>query len=114
MEIQDHSLKSIMTNAETYVETRIEILRLKFVDKASEALSAVTTGLSIFVVLAFGVFAVSIGLALMLGDLLGKSWYGFFVVGGVYAIAGILMYVNRKKWLKSRFDDLFVRVLLNG
>ena len=86
--------------------------RLKFVDKASEALSAVTTGMSIFVVFAFAVFAVSIGLALMLGDLLGKSWYGFFVIGGVYAIAGILFYVNRYKWLKKPFDDLFVRVLL--
>ena len=113
MEKQEHSLDSLMSGAETYVDMRMEMLKLKFADKAGDALSEIATAAGIFTLLAFSILIISIGFALLLGDLLGKSSYGFFVTGGIYAIAGFLYYINRRKWLKTPLDNFFIRTLLN-
>jgi len=39
---------------------------------------------------------------------MGNISYGFFMVGGFYAIVGLLMYVFRKQWIKSPVSNLII------
>jgi hypothetical protein len=54
----------------------------------------------------------NLGVALWLGDLLGKLFYGFFVVSGFYVIAGIVIYFFMHKWLKRIVSDYFIKHML--
>jgi O-antigen/teichoic acid export membrane protein len=54
----------------------------------------------------------SVGIALLLGDLLGKSYYGFFIVAVLYLITGLVIYSNRDKWLKKPIANSMIKKLL--
>ena len=53
------------------------------------------------------------GIALWLGDLIGKIHYGFFVVAGFYALIGLILYIFRNKWIKKPLNDSMINEMLN-
>jgi hypothetical protein len=49
---------------------------------------------------------------LLIGSWIGKSFYGFFIIGGVYAIIGLIFYAFRNQWLKEPFSNMLIRKIL--
>jgi hypothetical protein len=45
--------------------------------------------------------------------LLGKLYYGFFIVAGFYLLTGLFFMIFRKKLLKEPLNDFLVKELLN-
>ena len=54
----------------------------------------------------------NLGLALWLGDILGKAFYGFLVVAGFYCVTGIVLHFLMHKWLKKVICNYIIRLLL--
>ena len=54
----------------------------------------------------------NIGIALFIGDLLGKVWLGFILVSGIYACIGLIVYLFREKWIKRPLSNSIVAQLL--
>jgi hypothetical protein len=52
------------------------------------------------------------GFALLIGYWLGNSFYGFFIIGGFYAIIGLIFYARRGVWLKEPFSNMLIRKIL--
>jgi len=113
MENKPNAIGTLFESAGDYLETRIELLKLKTVDKSSEVISSLVSVLVILVIIIFGIFILNIGLAFWLGYLLGETWYGFFAVGGFYALLAILLIVFKKQWLKDPLNDVIVKKMLN-
>ncbi|HEV8080364.1 MAG TPA: phage holin family protein [Chitinophagaceae bacterium] len=107
------SVESLIDRVKNYVETRIDLLRLKAIDKSSSVLSLiislVVVGLIGFICFIF----ISIGLALLLGELLGKSYYGFFVIALLYLIIGLVMYSMRDKIIEAPVTNSMIKKLLD-
>jgi membrane-bound ClpP family serine protease len=113
MENQSSPVESLIDRVKIYVETRIDLLRLKAIDKSSSFLSLL---LSMIIVMLIGfifIMLVSIGLALLIGSLLGKTYYGFFIVGGIYLILGLLIFSFRNKWLKEPIANSMIKNLMD-
>jgi hypothetical protein len=55
----------------------------------------------------------NIGIALWLGELMGKSYFGFFVVAGFYAFIIIIFSVFRKRLVKKPINDSIVKQVLD-
>ena len=106
------NIESLFERAGEYVETRVDLYKLKAVDKSSDVLSSVISKMIVLLVFVMFIFIVNIGVALLLGELLGRSWYGFFVLAGFYFITGIIFYYMRKKWFKSPIADRMIQKLL--
>ena len=68
-----------------------------------EKLVVILSGISIIAILFIAVnlflLFIAIGLALYIGKLLGSFALGFVILGTVYLLVGILIYVMRKKWI---------------
>jgi len=64
-------------------------------------------------IITFAIFILNIGLSFWLGSLLGETWYGFFAVGGFYAVLAIVLIIFKKKWLKGPLNDVIVNKMLN-
>ena len=66
------------------------------------------------VLLVFIIFIVivNIGIALLLGEYLGRSFYGFFVLAGFYLIAGFIFISMRKKWFKEPITNMIIQKFL--
>ena len=113
MENKANSFEALFERAGDYFETRLELLKLKSVDKSSDAVSSFASGLAVLFVFAFSVIILSIGLALWIGEATGKSYYGFFIVGGAYFIIGFIVYLLRKQLIKSSVANSFIDKVLN-
>src|SRR4249920_3753926 len=96
---QDHPLKSLAEHANNYIETRIDLIKMKAVDKSSTALSSLISSIIIILGVFLFLFILCIGLSFYLGELLGKVYYGFFIVGGFFSLAVIILYICREKWI---------------
>lgn len=113
MENQPNAIGSLFENAGAYLETRIDLLKLKAVSKSSDIMSSIVSRLVILVFLFFGIFILNIGLSMWLGSLLGQVFYGFFAVGGFYILLAILAIVFKGKWIKAPVNDILVKKMLN-
>jgi hypothetical protein len=113
MEENSSVFETLLERAEDYGKTSLELIKLKAVDKlsdgASSAASKVAGG---FFLLMFFILA-SIALSLWLGDVLGKSWYGFLIVAGFYGILGALLIVVKHNWLKKMVSNSIIKSMLN-
>jgi hypothetical protein len=112
MENQSTPVESLVDRVKSYVETRIDLLRLKAIDKSSSILSLVIS-LLVIVLLGFLAFILlNVGIALLLGDLLGESYYGFFIVAAFYLITGLVIFKNHDKWIKTPIANSMIKKLM--
>jgi hypothetical protein len=113
MENQSTPVESLIDRVKSYVETRIDLLRLKAIDKSSSFLSLLISMIIVILVSFISVMMISVGIALLLGDCLGRSYYGFFIVGGFYFITGLVLYSLRDKLLKSPIANSMIKNLMD-
>jgi len=106
------NIESLFEKTGDYLETRVDLYKLKAVDTSSDMLSSLLSKLIVLFVFSLFIVIVNIGIALLLGELMGKSYYGFFVVAGFYLITGLIFYSMRKKWFKEPIADKLIEKLL--
>ena len=115
MEVKEHQstpVESLVDSVKDYVDTRLDLLKLKGIDKSSSFLSLLISMLVIILIGFLSVIFLSIGIALLLGDLLGNSYYGFFIVTGLYVITGLVLYSSREKLLKTPIANSMIKKLM--
>ncbi|MGE5315499.1 MAG: hypothetical protein ACM3Q4_12455 [Acidobacteriota bacterium] len=108
METQEHTFEALFEQAVEYGQTTIELAALKAVDKVSDVVSTTVSMTAVAVTFILAFFILNIGLALLLGDVLGKSYYGFFALGGFYLLIGILFYALRHTFIKSMVSNAII------
>jgi hypothetical protein len=106
-------IESLLERAIEYGKTSFELAKLKTVDKTSDAVSTILPNVVVFVLIASFLLFVNIGLAFWLGEILGKTYYGFFVVAAFYGILVIVISIFMHKWLKKIIRNYFIKQVLN-
>ncbi|HLP16623.1 MAG TPA: phage holin family protein [Bacteroidota bacterium] len=104
----EHSFETLIEQAVEYGQTRIELTTLKAVEKVSDVISSVVSVSAAFILLIIAFLVLNIGLGLWLGDVLGRSYYGFFALGGFYVIIGALFYVLRHTFIKTMVGNAII------
>jgi hypothetical protein len=113
MEKEPNILGSLFEKATDYIETNAELLKLKAVDKTADVVASIVSALVMLVFSLIVIVLLNIGVALWIGDLLGKAYYGFFIVAGFYIIVGLIFHFSRRKLLKEPLTDLIIKKFLN-
>lgn len=113
MENQTTFVEPLFERAEEYGKTSYELFKLKTVDKTAGIASTFISRSVAILVLSMFIIIASIGIALWLGDLLGKSYYGFFFVAGFYGIVGGVLYFLMNNWIKKRVSNSIISQMLN-
>lgn len=112
MEENSNLLESLLEKAADYGKTTIELVKLKALDKSSDIVSTVIPrSVSIALFASFMLF-LNLGLSLWLGEILGKIYYGFFVVASFYGIVGIVIHFFFHKRFKKIVSNYFIRKVL--
>ena len=73
--------------------------------------SGISLLIVVFVISTFILF-LSVGIALLLGEWLGKLYYGFFIIAVFYLVVGIVMHFYLHKWIKKPVADLIIKQVL--
>ena len=112
MEDKSTSVEELLERVRAYTVTSIELMKLKATDKLAELGSNLVSGFAIFVILVLFLVNLNIAFALLIGDLLGKTWIGFVLISGLYACIGIIIYIFRDKWIKKPVSNSIIEQLL--
>ena len=94
------SIKTLLDQSKEYLDTKIELTKLRTVDKSSEILSSTIVMVFMLFFISLVIIFISIALALLIGNWLGAYHYGFFILGGFYALLLLIIYIQREKWIK--------------
>jgi hypothetical protein len=112
MEDNSKLIEPLFEKAVDYGKASYELLKLKTVDKTSEVVASLIPLLFVLIFMALFLMFISLGLAFLLGDILGKTWYGFFLVGSFYALFAVIIYFWLDKWLKKLLTDYIIKLAL--
>ena len=105
-------IETLFEKAGDYGKISMELFKLQAIDKSAEVFSVLASKLVITIVVALFTLCVNIGLALWIGELMGKVYYGFFIVAGFYAIVSTLFYVFRRQWIKDPVSTTIIRKMM--
>jgi hypothetical protein len=112
MEDNTNLLDSLFEKATDYGITSFELIKLKALDKSTDIVSSLIP-LSVFILLiASFLLFLNLGIAFWLGEMLGKIFYGFFLVAAFYILAGIIIHFFLNEWFKKLVGNYFVKHML--
>ena len=112
MEEDPNLLESLLDKATEYGKTSFELVKLKTLDKTTELVSSIIPlTIVILLVITFLLF-MNVGIALWLGEMFGKLFYGFFAVAAFYLLIGIIIHFILNKWIKRLIGDYFIKRIL--
>lgn len=112
MEEQNTDIDILLSDAGDFIETRTTLWKYKAIENLADVSGELISGLGLIVIASFVIIIFSIGFALLIGDWLGKSYYGFFIMGGLYTIIALVIYASRGRWLKDPFSNMLIRKIL--
>jgi len=101
-------IEMLFDKIEQYGKTSIQLYRLKAIDKVTDVFASIATRIIIAVSIALFFILLTIGLSLFLGELLGKTYYGFFAMAGLYVLLAIVCLVW-KKYLEATFNNYIIK-----
>jgi hypothetical protein len=104
--------ESLLDRATEYGKTSFELVKLKAVDKTSDVVSSSVPYTLIIVLIASFMLFFNLGLAFWLGEILGKTFYGFFIVASFYLLLGAVIYFFLYNWLKKIICNSLIKKLL--
>ncbi len=110
-ETKEKLLDPVLERAEEYTKTTFELIKLRFIAKTSDVLSLVIFHFILVVIVSFFVFVASIALALWIGELLGKNYWGFLLVGLFYGIVAGILFMKSSSLKTFIYDSVVDNIM---
>jgi len=114
MENHTNIFEPLLEKAVEYGNSSFELIKLKTLDKISGIYSSLISNTVIIIYLTTFIFFLNVGLALWLGEILGKIYFGFFVLAAFYLFTGLIIKIFIYKWIKKIVRDNFIKQHINN
>jgi|SRR5687767_1469274 len=105
-------IKDLFENVEEYTKTNIELVKLKATAKVSNVVSSLLAQIAVVALAFFFITMINIGIAFWIGDAMGRTHLGFFVVAGFYALSAIVVYMFRVSLIKTPISNTIIKQAL--
>jgi len=105
-------LESLVDRVTDYGKTSYELVKLQAIDKSSDVVSSVIPHAFVLILIASFLLFLNLGLAFWLGEILGKIFYGFFIVAAFYVLVGLVVHLFMHKQLKEIIRNYVIKQLL--
>ncbi len=112
MEDNGNMIESLLERATDYSKMSFELVKLKALDKTAEVISSLLSYSVVLVLISSFMLFISLGLAIWLGEILGKIYFGFFVVSAFYGFITIIILLFFQKKIKQSFRDCIIKQML--
>ena len=106
------TISKLVERVDNFSKISYELFKLETIGKSADVMSSLISRLVIIIVVALLILIFNIGIALWLGELLGKSYYCFFAIAGVYLIVSFLLHLFQHQWIKRPISDAIIIQML--
>jgi len=111
MDEQKFSFSGSFQKTKEYVDTQVELIKLKAIAKSSRILGAVVLDVTKVILILIIVFFFSLALGFYLGELMGSYSLGFLSTGGIFLIILLIIRALEPR-LEQKFMDLTISKVL--
>ena len=112
MEDNDKLIESLLEKVTDYGKTTFELVKLQALDKTSDVISSLLPHGLVFILITTFLIFLNFGLAIWLGEILGKVYFGFLVVAAFYGLTGLITHFLLHKPIKKMVRDNFIKQML--
>lgn len=105
-------IESLVESTEAYGKTTYNLSKLKLLETATHVVTSALTRLGVIIMFSLSALVLSIAIALLLGDVLGKPYYGFLIIAAFYLVAGIVFFFFLHKWIKRPVSKSIIKEAL--
>lgn len=112
MEEQQNAIESLLNQVEEYGKSSLELIKLKALDKSSDIVSSVIPHSFVLILVSSFLLFLSLGLALWLGEIFGKPFYGFFTVAAFYILISVVLHFFMHKRIKKIIRNYMIYQML--
>lgn len=102
------SLITLFEKVEDFGKTTYELSKLKSLETTTVVVTTLIEKMSVVLMLGVFVMILNIGIALVIGEALGKLYYGFFIVSGFYLLVAIVLHFCIHRWIKRPVSELII------
>lgn len=95
-----------------YATNRLELAKLKTIDKTAATVSAIAIGLALFVVFFIFFLVLNIGIGFLIGHYVGGAHWGFLILAGFYLLVGLILFAARNKIFKTPITTMLIQKML--
>lgn len=114
MNHSDSSIEMFFEKVENYGITTSELFKLSFIEKFTDIVSSIVLKIAIYFSIFMFALIINIGIALWLGDLMGKIYLGFFVVALFYALIAFIIRFYGSEYIKAPLSNKLIIKLLES
>lgn len=111
MEEQKFSFSGSFQKSKEYLDTQLEILKLKAISKSSRIVGAVILDISKLMLVLTVIFFWALALGFWLGELLNSNSLGFLATGGIFLVILLIVKLLEPK-LEAKFMDITIKKVL--
>jgi len=108
MEEKTSTVELLFEKIKHFIHSNIELTKLKAIEKVAEIVSSLVSNLIILLVVCIFFLIFNIGLSFYIGDLLQKTYYGFFIVSGFYALVALFLVMFKNTMIKIPISNLII------
>lgn len=108
METTTSSIETLVERLEVYGKTTYQLSKLKVLETMISILTSLISRVSVVIMLSIFVLILNIGMALLLGEWLGKMYYGFFIIAAFYLLVGLILHFYLHKWIKKPLSNFII------
>ena len=113
MEGKPTNVEELFQKIKEYADVRLNLFKLKSINKFAGFMSLSITLIILILIFSAILLCITIGAALLIGEWVGKIYYGFFIVGGIYLIIGLVIYSMRDKLIKTKVSNKLIKELID-
>jgi hypothetical protein len=106
-------INDLIEHLKGYLDTQLELIKIKAVDKSSAIISNAVAFLVVMVFLFFFILLASVAGALVLSVWFGKWYLGFLIVSGLYLLLGIITWKSKENLLRRRIRNAIINALFS-
>ena len=114
MDPSPNKVESLLQAANDHLETRLKLFKWKAASKSADIISGNASRIVLLAFLSMFVFVLSIAIGLYLGELLGKVYYGFFVLAGFYGLCIAVVYFFKDTWIETPVSNGIIQKMTNN
>lgn len=108
-----NKIEGLAERLKAYLNTRLSQLKLSAAEKTAKVSSVLIAVLLAALVFFLFLTIFSMGIALLIGELLGSYWVGFLIMSGLILLLGVWGWVSKDRWLRIPIMNMLISILFN-
>lgn len=109
--METNAVKEVKENVEDYIQTKLNLIKLKTADKAGTAISGVVLSVIVARLFLFIMIFLSFAAAYAISQATGRDYLGFLIVAGFYILVAAAVIIFREKLLTMPIINALLKKL---